>query len=119
MLLIVGGLIIVVGTIMIAWDLFVLIGVTIFTIIAAIVVVVSWIGLQLIKLKEWSEQRWESTQTEVYGDQRTEILVMTVEEAAKFAAYVAQCGGNVTVKVVDDDNVIPMYDVTPRRKRLK
>jgi hypothetical protein len=61
-----------------------------------------------------SEQRWEPIQTEVYGDQHVETLEMSVEEAARFAAYVAHSGGNVTVNVVDAP---PMKDVTPRVPR--
>jgi hypothetical protein len=62
-----------------------------------------------------SEQGWEPIQTEVYGEQHAlETIEMSVEEAARFAAYVAHSGGNVTVRVVDD---APMKDVTPRVPR--
>jgi hypothetical protein len=62
-----------------------------------------------------SEQGWEPIQTEVYGEQHAlETIEMSAEEAARFAAYVAHSGGNVTVRVVDD---APMKDVTPRVPR--
>lgn len=116
MLLIVGGLIIAVGTVVLVWDFLVLIGMTVVLVVTMLVCAVCWIILMAHKFIEWkkgrSEQGWEPIQTEVYGD-------ATVEDAANFAAYVAQCGGNVIVNVVDDDNVVQMRDITPRRKRLK
>jgi hypothetical protein len=138
MLLIVGGLIIAVGMVMIAWDLLVLIGLTVaFIVTASVTAVLGVIVLfqKLIalfqRLEEWDkgrfEQRWEPTQTEVYGDRYAETLEMSVEEtlelsveeAARFAAYVAHFGGNVTVKVVDEPAMPApaMKDVTPRVPR--
>jgi hypothetical protein len=73
--------------------------------------VIKW---KLKQKKSRSEQGWEPAQTEVGGDEHT--LELTVEEAARFAAYVAHSGGNVTVNVIDDPVT---KDVTPRRKRLK
>jgi hypothetical protein len=78
----------------------------------------TWIWKERIgrwKKKGRSEQGWEPVQTEVYGG--TAALEMSVEEAARFAAYVAHCGGNVTVNVVDDEPA--MKNITPERKRLK
>jgi hypothetical protein len=76
---------------------------------------VKWVTKWRLK-ESRSEQGWEPIQTEVDGDQRGEVIEMSVEEAAKFAAYVAHTGGNVTVNVVDDPVI---KDVTPRRKRLR
>jgi hypothetical protein len=81
---------------------------------------VKWaIKLRLEWRKGRSEQGWEPIQTEVYGEQHAstesqQTLEMSVEEAARFAAYVAHSGGNVTVNVVDKP---AMKDVTPRVPR--
>lgn len=110
-LLVVGGLIIVVGTVMIVWDVIVLISMLIWA--AALIVT-----LPLVYLYEWkkarSEQGWEPVQTGVGGDAME--LDMSMEEAARLAAYVVQSGGRVTVNVIDD---APMKDVTPRRSHLR
>jgi hypothetical protein len=80
MLLIVGGLIIAVGTIVLVWDVLVLIGMTVALIATLIWTAVCALMLLFAKLYEWGQrlnewdksrsgQRWEPIQTEVYGDQ--------------------------------------------------
>jgi hypothetical protein len=79
---------------------------------------VKWVIKRMLTHKEedGSEQGWDPIQTEVDGDI---ALIMSVKEAAKFAAYWAHRGayrgGNVIVNVVDDKPA--MKDVTPRVRR--
>jgi hypothetical protein len=79
---------------------------------------VKWVIKRMLTHKEedGSEQGWDPIQTEVDGDI---ALIMSVKEAAKFAAYWAHRGayrgGNVIVNVVDDPPA--MKDITPRVRR--
>jgi hypothetical protein len=118
-LVIAGGLIIGVGTLMIVWDVFVLIGGLAALVVTMVAFVICWVALMVTKFLEWkkgrSEQGWEPTQTGVHGGDAME-LDMSMEEAARLAAYVVQSGGSVHVNVVDD---VPIKDVTPRRSHLR
>jgi hypothetical protein len=85
------------------------------------VAVIAEICVWMERINRWrnkgrSEQGWESAQTEVYGGTAA-LEEMSLEEAARFAAYWAHAGGNVTVNVVDDGP--RMKDVTPRRQAPK
>jgi hypothetical protein len=131
MLIIVGGLIIAIGTIIIIWDVLMLVGAIAVVIVAACATAILWILGMLVNLYQWkkdrSEQRWESAQTEVYGDehartqyehtsQNTVKMSMSVEDTMKL---LINWKGDIVINVTDDECVRPMRDITPRRKMLR